>query len=209
MTEIEDIIELIQSGISLKRINRTGWGIAGVNCIRTESVAEHAFGSVLTSIFVARYLKEKGLQLDVEKVITMAAIHDLPESLISDIPRLTDQSLSSRINEMKRIIEREVIQRIFSKENSFSKYYFGLWEELEEGLTLESKIVKGSDIIDMLMHALTLEATGVSPRLLHQFFSSSQEIIESLNIDLLSDVFTILLEKHRQNAKTANINLDI
>lgn len=207
MTESDDIIGLIKYGISLKRISRAGWSIAGVDCVRTESVAEHTLGCVLTSIFVSKLLKEKGFQLDVEKTIIMAAIHDLPESLTSDIPRITSQSSASKFSEMKRVFERESIQEIFNKDDSSSKYYIALWEEFEEGTTLESKIVKGSDIIDMLMHALTLESSGVSPRVLHQFFSSSQDMIESLAIDLLYEIYTALLEKHLQNAKTANINL--
>ncbi|MFW9960458.1 MAG: HD family hydrolase [Candidatus Thorarchaeota archaeon] len=199
MTEPEDIIELIKYGISLKRINRMGWSLAGVNCIRTESVAEHTMGSVLTSMLVSQYLKEKGTQLNVEKVITMAVIHDLPEALTSDIPRTANQSLASKISAMKQLLEREAVQEIFSKGDSASKYYIAMWEEFEEGSTLESRIVKGSDIIDMLMHALSLESSGVSPELLHQFFSSSKEIIESLSIDLLNEIYTILLERHLQN----------
>jgi len=202
----EDIIELIKYGISLKRINRVGWSLAGVDCVRTESVAEHTLGCILTCIFVSQYLKEKGHQLDVEKLITMAAIHDLPEALTSDIPRTASQSLASKLNEMKLVLERESIHKIFKQNNSSSKYYISLWEEFEEGSTLEAKIVKGSDIIDMLMHALTLESTGVSARLLHQFFSSSQNIIESLDIELLDEIYKILLERHLQNADTANID---
>jgi len=205
MTEPEDIIELIRYGISLKRINRTGWSLAGVNCIRTESVAEHTMGSVLTSMLICQYLKEKGAQLNVEKVITMAVIHDLPEALTSDIPRTANQSLAPKINAMKQLLEREAIQKIFSKGDSASNYYIALWEEFEEGSTLESRIVRGSDIIDMLMHALSLESSGVSPRLLHQFFSSSKEIIESLSIELLNEIYIMLLESHLQtkiNQKT-------
>lgn len=136
----------------------------------------------------------------------MAAIHDLPEALTSDIPRTASQSLASKLNEMKLVLERESIHKIFNQNNSSSKYYISLWEEFEEGSTLEAKIVKGSDIIDMLMHALTLESTGVSARLLHQFFSSSQNIIESLDIELLDEIYKILLERHLQNADTANID---
>jgi len=201
MTESEDIIELIRYGASLKRVNRAGWGIAGVYCVRTESVAEHAYGSILTSVLVSRYLVEKGIQLDIEKILTMAVIHDLPESLTSDIPRSSRLLESSKLSDMKQMLEREAIQEIFSRERNLSKHFLDLWEELERGLTLESKIVKGADIIDMLMHVLTLEDTGVSPRILHQFFTSSQKKIESLEIDLLNEIYMTLLKRHQKIQK--------
>ncbi|MDH4214859.1 MAG: HD family hydrolase [Candidatus Thorarchaeota archaeon] len=207
MTKSEDIIELIRYGSSLKRVNRTGWGLVGVDCIRTESVAEHSYGSALTSVLVSQYLIEKGIQLDIDKTLTMALIHDLPESLTSDIPHISNLYELSELNELKQKIERKAIQMIFNREVSVSKYLLVVWEEFERGSTLESKIVRGSDIIDMLMHVLNLEDTGVSPRILHQFFVSSQEIIKSLEIDILNEIYATLLERHRRNAKMANITL--
>jgi len=209
MKETEDIIDLIRYGATLKRVNRTGWGLAGVDCIRTESVAEHTYGSVLACVVLSQYLIETGFQLDVEKVLKMAVIHDLPESLTSDIPRTPDLSVTSTLSEMKRMLDREAIQKIFNKETSMSKHFLSLWEEYEQNSTLEAKIVRGSDVIDMLMHALNLEDSGVSPRIMHPFFTTSQEIIRSLEIDILSEIFLILLNRHQQNVNVTNIQHNI
>jgi putative hydrolase of HD superfamily len=204
MKETEDIIDLIRYGITLKRVNRTGWGLAGVDCIRTESVAEHTYGSVLTSVVVTQYLVEAGVRIDVEKVLKMATIHDIQESLTSDIPRTSDLSATSTFNDLKRKLEREAIQKIFNTETSMSKYFLQLWEEYEQNSTFEAKIVRGSDIIDLLMHALALEDTGVSPRILNQFFITSRTIIESLEIDILNEIFLFLQRRHQQNTKATD-----
>jgi putative hydrolase of HD superfamily len=198
LKETEDIIELIRFGLTLKRVNRSGWGLAGIDCIRTESVAEHTYGSILTSVVVSQYLVEAGFQVDIEKVLKMAVIHDLPESITSDIPRTLNLSTST-FNEMKQALEREAIQKIFHRKIGISKHFLLLWEEYEQSSTLEAKIVRGSDIIDMLMHALNLEDIGVSPKLLDQFFITSQTIIESLEIDILTEIFLILQKRHQQN----------
>jgi putative hydrolase of HD superfamily len=208
MAEFEDIINLIQYGATLKRVNRTGWGIAGVDCIRPESVAEHSYGSILTSVLIAQHMAQKGVQLDVDKLLTMAIIHDLPESLTSDIPRTNSFNESSELKNMKQRLEREAIKKIFKKDGIVSKHFLSIWEEFKQESTIEAKIVRGADILDMLMHALILEDVGVSPQLLHQFFVSSHEIIESLEIDILFEIYLRFLKRHQNHAETASINID-
>jgi 5'-deoxynucleotidase YfbR-like HD superfamily hydrolase len=208
MTESEDIIDLIRSASTLKRINRSGWSLAGVDSARPESVAEHTYGSVVTSIFISQYLMGKKTELNLAKIVIMAAIHDLPEFLTSDIPRISKIPEASLLSEAKLRVERTAIQQIFSHHEIGSDALQDIWEEYSRALSLEARIVRGSDIIDMLVHALSLEESGVSPAILDQFFSGAQEVIESLGLDILKDIYSTVCKKHRQNAERVGLQLD-
>jgi putative hydrolase of HD superfamily len=205
MKESEDIIDLIRSAATLKRINRSGWSLAGVDNAKPESVAEHTYGTIMASIFISQYLKGEIAELDLSKIVTMAAIHDLPESLTSDIPRISKIPEASMLNEIKRRVERAAIDQIFSQHRISSDALREVWEEYSTASSIEARVVRGSDVIDMLVHALILEDSGVSPAILDQFFSGAYDIIESLGLEILKDIYSTLRKRHRQNAERAGL----
>jgi len=208
MATPEDIIDLIRNAVVLKRVNRSGWGIAGVDRFRPESVAEHSYGTVISSILISQYIAETGVQLNIEKTLIMAAIHDLPESLTSDIPHNASQPAKSSKKKLKRQMEKHAIQTLLRGKMGTSKQLISIWEEYEDCMSTEAKVVRGADIIDMLVHALDLEDSGVSPRILHQFFVSSQQTFETLGINILCEIYGILLQGHKNNAAILNIHLE-
>lgn len=201
MADSEDIIGFIRHAETLKRVFRSGWSLAGVNSVRPESVAEHVYGSIIISIAVSRYLEGQNLLLNMEKTLIMAAIHDLAESFVSDIPRITDLADSSLLADMKRRVESAAIHEMLSHPIIGSDSMLAIWEEYVNGSTLEARAVRGADIIDMLMHALNLEDSGISPKILDQFFISSHKVVESLEIDAINDIFRVLLNKHERNSE--------
>ena len=208
MTTPEEIFDLVRSAATLKRVNRSGWGIAGVDSFKPESVAEHSFGTVISSIYVTQYLISSGVQINMEKTLIMAAIHDLPESRISDIPHDAGQSDKSPMKTLKREMETRAIQTILLGKTDSSKLLMSIWNEYEDCASTEARVVRGADIIDMLVHALDYEDSGVSPRILHQFFASSQRTIEALGIDIISAIYRILLERHLKNASGSGVRVE-
>ena len=73
------------------------------------------------------------------------------------------------------------------------------WKRLSDSKSIESQIVVGADIIDMLVHAISLERNGVSSLILDSFFSKSYEKIASLEIKMIRDMYNILKDEHSQN----------
>lgn len=66
----------------LKDVIRTGWTKWNVRCDRLESIAEHIFG--VQQLAIAMW-SQYNYQLDIFKVITMLAIHELEEVIIGDL----------------------------------------------------------------------------------------------------------------------------
>lgn len=202
-----EIIELAMKGEILKKIGRSGWTLAGVDCARQESVGEHTFGTIFLSLMISKVLLSQGEKLDISKVLSMAIIHDLPESMTSDIPRTAaelggDLFLSGKIE-----AEKESIQMLAEKSPFFGEWFTTLWRDIEERNTMEARIVGGADIIDMLVHAISLETSGVSPEILDQFFVKTREIVKRLGLRIVDDVFWELYKKHLEYASKRGVEL--
>ena len=207
MKAAKNIIHLAKHGETLKRVNRTGWLLAGVNRTRPESVSEHSFGTALLSLLISKELIENGFGVDLSKVTSMSLIHDLPEALISDIPQTAVQLGGKHLSEGKKKAEREAMTQIVKDKPNFEKWLVDLWYDAEKKTTLESRIVSSADLLDLLIHAVALEASGVSPEILDQFFTSSQDRIVLLDISVAVDIFWELYQEHFENAERMGIHL--
>ncbi|MHA2425365.1 MAG: HD domain-containing protein, partial [Candidatus Thorarchaeota archaeon] len=96
----------------MKRLERTGWNIAGVQTYRSESIAEHAWGTLYLSWLISMHLISSGTHVVLAKVLTMAMLHDIPESLVSDIPRPALELGGTKIKEGKSNAEYAAIVEI-------------------------------------------------------------------------------------------------
>ncbi|MFW9980825.1 MAG: HD family hydrolase [Candidatus Thorarchaeota archaeon] len=204
MKAARNIIHLARYGETLKRVNRTGWALAGVSCGRSESVGEHSYGTAILSFLISKELIESNWIVDLNKVTSMALIHDLPEALTSDLP----QSIA-KIGDNDLMKDKKKVERVAISEMAKAKsWLIDLWDEMEKSKSIESRIVLGADMLDMLIHALSLETSGVSPKVLNQFFLSSHEKLDSIEIPLIASIFWELYREHLDNADTMRIQLD-
>ena len=194
--ETEEIIELAMSGEILKKLDRTGWVLAGVDRSLNESVAEHSFGTILISLLLAKHQEQAGLEIDLGKALSMAALHDLAESRTSDIVIDRKASDSEAQKRRKTEAENEAMLEMLSPLSEVGEFFLALWDELQNQSTLEARIVASSDIIDMLTHAIALERSGVAPKRLTGFFESSKQRLEQLSITPAIDVYKMLLKEH-------------
>jgi len=207
MSNVEKIIGLLQHGETLKNIDRSGWVLSGVESERVESVAEHSYGSIISSIIIAQSLKPTNVAVNVDRVVIMAALHDLPEAITGDIAR-TDEFQENKDNvKAKQLAEKTAIEGMFGPLGGHFEELQNIWEEFDLGKSLESRIVKGADVIDMLFHARSLEKSGASPQILHQFFKSSRPLINSIAIELVTQIYNTLYQEHERAANTQNLEL--
>lgn len=207
MIQTEMIIELIRRGESLKSIARSGWALAGVESERIESVAEHSYGSILSAIIIAQQLISDETEINLEKVVLMAVLHDLPESITGDIARTEAFVKDKKLVRAKELAEKHAIKSIFEPMGSSFENLLHIWNEFNLGESIEARVVKGADIIDMLIHARSLEESGTSPQSLHQFFITSRPLIESVSIGIVTEIFNTLYSEHQQKARAQGIIL--
>jgi len=139
-----DIIDFMEYVIKLKKTKRTGWIDVGIkDC---ESVAEHSYATAILAMMLARRFK-----LDENRMIKMALIHDLAESVIGDInfKDIHDGKISIKEKFEK---EKKAMKDIISNLEDGEEIY-NLWLEFEEQKTPEAKILKQLDKIELLLQA--------------------------------------------------------
>ena len=150
---LETLIELQR----LKRLDRTGWVLRGFPNA-TESVAAHSFGVSVTAMLLADALLAQRVAIDVEKVLRIALLHDWAEARVGDMPRTATMYFGS---EARKQAETSAFHDITEPINrGEDARYTSLYHEYEERNTLEARLVKAADVIDLLLQALALERAG-------------------------------------------------
>lgn len=145
---------------ALKRLPRTGWLLNGV--LPCESVADHSLGVALLALALAETVnaewKAEGLQrgLDIGRVITIAVVHDLAESLLTDLPKRSTQLLGK---EVKHAAEAEAMRAILLPLHN-GEVYVRLWEEYNSAASPEGRLVRDADKLEMMHQALMYERAG-------------------------------------------------
>jgi putative hydrolase of HD superfamily len=140
----------------LKRLDRTGWVLRGF-ANGTESVAAHSFGVSVTAMLLADELLRRGVSVSVEKILRLALVHDWAEARVGDMPRTATMYFGSDARKQAETAAFRDLTEVIDKDDAL---YSNLYHEYEERNTLEARLVKAADVIDLLVEALALERAG-------------------------------------------------
>lgn len=170
---------------ALKRLPRTGWLLNGV--VPCESVADHSLGVALLALALAEAVnvewaaEELDRPLDVGRVVTIAVVHDLAESLLTDLPKRSTELLGKSA---KHAAEAQAMHAILAPMHNGTEYE-RLWEEYNSAASPEARLVRDADKLEMVHQALMYERAG--NRTLHEFWETagwyyavSQEMYDDL-----------------------------
>jgi len=154
----------------LKRFNNT-------HKITEESVLEHTTMVSLISLLIAEKLNIKNK----EKILKMSLFHDIPETLISDIPHNV-KKLYPEINKILAKIEPKALENIFPKDVEILKEY-------NECKTIDSKIVTLADYISVMIYCSIEIKLGNT--LMRQVYTEAtfryKQLCKELNISILEE----------------------
>ena len=140
----------------LKRLERTGWTLRGLPN-GTESVAAHSFGVCVTAMFLADEVKARGLEVDCERALRMALLHDWAETRVGDMPRTATGYFGA---DARKNAESHAFEDIVKRSSLAESDYIALHQEYEERESLEARLVKAADVIDLLVQTYALERSG-------------------------------------------------
>ncbi|KAK0053919.1 HD domain-containing protein 2 [Biomphalaria pfeifferi] len=148
----------------LKQVERTGWVRKGVK--NPESVAEHSYRMAMAAFALPR-----NSNLDKDKCIKIALVHDMAESIVGD---LTPWCGVSKEEKSKK--EKEATTHITSLvPDEAGKEMYQLWLEYENQSSPEAQFVKDLDKFEMLVQAYEYEDLQSKPRSLQEFFDHTLE----------------------------------
>ncbi len=172
--DITAVLDVLTHGNQLKRTPRTGWVQRGVPA--AENVAAHSYGVVFTALILAQCIK---MPLNLEIVLIMAALHDLPEGLTTDIPTPAWKFLPPDI---KSSVERGAMETILQNVD-FAPELMTAWETLHAAETAESHLVHDADKLDLFIQARVYEQQTGNRQLEefwtkpHQFYFSEAQAL--------------------------------
>ena len=147
------LLSLLFAANQLKRIPRMGWAVRGVGPADTESVAEHTYGMALTALLLAEMVDEP---MDRGRLLTICLLHDLAETQVLDLVPAAIQYLTPAA---KRRAEEAALADIVADLPS-GKEFQALWQEFEEGTTVEGRLARDADRLEMMIQAAAYEQAG-------------------------------------------------
>ena len=125
----------------LKALPRAGWIRKGIT--HPESVAAHSWGLAMLCL---EFGPRVDPPLNVERILALALIHDLPEVIAGDI---TPHDGVSKVDKQRR--EHQSATKLLNSN------MLDLWNEYDANLTPEAMFVHAMDKIDMALQALTYQ----------------------------------------------------
>jgi putative hydrolase of HD superfamily len=140
----------------LKRLDRTGWTLRGLPN-GTESVASHSFGVCATAMLLADEIKQRGVEIDVERVLRMALVHDWAETRVGDMPKTATSYFGA---EARKRAEEDAFRDIVAGTGNAASQYESLFHDYEQRGSVEARLVKAADVIDLLIQVYALERAG-------------------------------------------------
>lgn len=109
-------------------------------------LSEHHFRVIWLSLILAKYEKAK----NIEKMIKMALCHDIVESRTGDVHYIARQYTKRN--------EKLAIQDML--EGTALEEFVSIWNEYEDRKSIEAKIVKDADYLDVDLELAEQEAKG-------------------------------------------------
>ena len=140
----------------LKRLDRTGWTLRGLPN-GTESVAAHSFGVSVTAMLLADRFIAQGIEVDVEKLLRVALLHDWAETRVGDMPRTATLYFGA---EARKQAETAAFLDVVGEVDAGKELYANLYSDYEHRSSLEARLVKAADVLDLLVQVLALERAG-------------------------------------------------
>src|SRR3989344_4050557 len=130
----------------LKRLPRSGWIQVGVQ--NPETVGSHSFRTALIAWALAKFLNA-----DTNKVVKMGLLHDLEEARTGDLNMVNKRY---HLNDKRAKAYSDAL-----KNSPFVIEALVLITELSMGKTLEAKIVKDADKLDLFLQAFEYKSAGL------------------------------------------------
>jgi len=172
------IEKFFQKVLELKNVPRQGWK-EKLEIINPESVAEHSYSTAVISMILSDL---EGL--NTEKIIKMALLHDLAESITGDI--IPDNMAKNEKVRKENIAMKQILKNLPDK---IAEPYFEIWNDYQKKISEEAILLHDIDKLEMAFQAKFYQKNGISKEKLKTFFDTAKIEIKDKNLrDILSNI---------------------
>jgi putative hydrolase of HD superfamily len=175
----------------LKSVPRIGWLLRGVRDV--ESVAAHSFGVAVIAMLLADRARSRGVEVNVERLLRMALMHDLTEARTGDLPSTIKQYFDRAA---VRAADERIVEEMVAELGQTGQSYLELWRDYERRASIEARLVKAADKLDLLVQSREYEKGGA--RSLQEFWETADDDFAKLGVD---DLISDLIEELKESGK--------
>lgn len=133
---MRDLINFFNEAGMLNALPRSGFAFLGSG---NQTVGEHSFSMAIICFALARLMQEP---IDLEKLLLMALLHDLPEARTGDLNYVNKKYVSA---------DEDKVLKDLRNECRLGQEAAELIEEYKEGKSLESKIAHDADQLELML----------------------------------------------------------
>lgn len=143
-TPKKNVANLLFEAHVLKNIQRSGYAFLGSG---KESIAEHIF----TTSFIAFVMANAHPEINMQRLLSMCLVHDLPESRMGDLNYVQKRYCTAH---------EELVLEHLAEEYELGETIQELVEEFNAGETLEAKLARDADQLSLILELKALQDTG-------------------------------------------------
>lgn len=183
----------------LKLVPRSGWISYKVNKHDVEPVSSHSYSVAVIALTMSEIMRSKHHDVNLEKVLTMALLHDLSESLTFDISKAYLRYLGTRGARLKTHLERHATSRILAdlQHRQLERTFGKALDEYSASKSLEAKIVHCADALDLLLQVIEYGRMGYSKKTLDPIWKETKSKLARHRI-VLANEWSIRLDQVRR-----------
>jgi putative hydrolases of HD superfamily len=150
----DDTLSLLRGADLLEALPRTGWLTCRVPA--AESIAAHSYGVAFTTMLLADLIAQRAPAPDFDRsrALEMALVHDLGEAITTDVPSPVKQFVG---RDAMKAGERRAVAQLTAAAGG---RYLELYDEYTARQTLEARVVRAADKIQLLVKASQYGAAG-------------------------------------------------
>ncbi len=170
--ELDRILNFMVEADRLKEVKRSGWLISNVK--NPEHVGDHSYSIALLS-----YILAKRMNLDANRCMMMALLHDINEVITGDIATRHNKKNQKMQDREKKMAERRNELKMISFLGDTDKRNIRKFlDELYSEKTAEAKLVKQCDKLDYVIQLINYSKHMKSDERVDEFFLTADPKID-------------------------------
>jgi len=172
-----------------------------------ESVADHSFSTSSLALLISDLEAQRGEHVNIERVLRLALLHDLSESLTFDISKAYLEYLGPRGAAIKRDLEHSAWKYIVNDLHpKLHRSYSTLQKEFDTEKTFESRIVHAADRLDILLQVIEYRRRGYPEYVLAELWRETIKKLRSCRIRSALTIQRILIDEGRKKRTPNDIS---
>jgi len=194
-------LDFVSSLGRVKMIPRSGWISHGISLQEVESVADHSFSTAVLAMLLADLEVANGRRINIERVLRLALLHDLPEALTFDISKSYLEYLGMRGEAIKSELEQAAWKHLIEgiEKGAIRKRYAQLQSEFNAEQTIESMIVHAADRLDLLLQIAEYRRRGYPKAILADLWKSTSQKLRGSKLSSVKTLYKMVARLYKKD----------